>query len=129
MAKKIKKLEKIEKKRRDLLYMTPSDLTAKEMYEQLNAMDYGEVDYWEALNVIEIECKDKDCIDMEQISTEFQHESDRAFIKNRKIKSIFVINVGEDKIEIAKDIFMHLISIYKGFLCSDTDDFQPFYIE
>jgi hypothetical protein len=118
------------KRNLDLLYMTPSTVSARDIVKLLeNKKDIGvSIELWDELNVLEIELPDKSTIDIEPIDIHFPDPSDVAFVKNRSIKTIFAVNLSEENLDTVKEFFNIIISQYSGFLCADTQDFSPVYI-
>lgn len=112
----------------DLFYMTPSEVTIKEMADFLKESGEVMVDYWEEMEVFEIGRTGLEPITFEKSKVEFVHPSDLAFIKNRGIKNIFVVTAEEKALEGLKDSMEKLVAQYGGFICSDSEDFKPFYM-
>lgn len=131
MAKKSsKKIEKKEKKKCfELLYMSKKEIDTRYIYDIVKEMKGIQFDYWEAVDVLEIEFSEKSSIDIEPMNYDLKHPSDIAFIKNGEIQSIFAVTTYEDILEETKEIFTKVISQTGGFLCSDSEDFKPFYVE
>lgn len=130
MAKKgSKKMEKKEvKKCFELLFMSKKEIDTRYIYNRIKEMEGILSDYWEGADVLEIEFPEKSSVDVEPISNELKHPSDIAFIKNREIQSVFAVTTYEDVLEQTKEIFTKIINETGGFLCSDSEDFKPFYI-
>jgi hypothetical protein len=128
MAKKNTKKVEDTQNYLDLLYMTPKVITAKDIKEALKEKAGILIEFWEEMNVLEIGLSDGNTIDFEAISTEFKNPSDLAFIKNRNIQTIFYIRGQENSIEEIKACFQSIINQLGGFLCTDSDDFKPFYV-
>ena len=112
----------------ELLYMSTSEITAKDVADFLKAESNIIVDLWEAMNIFEIELPNKATVDFEPVEMNFKNTSDTAFVKNREIKAIFSFYIEEEEFEQLKPYMEKLISKFGGFVCSDSEDFQPFYI-
>ena len=112
----------------ELLYMSTSEITAKDVVDFLKAESNIIVDLWEAMNIFEIELPNKATVDFEPVEMNFKNTSDTAFVKNRNIKTIFSFYIEEEEFEQLKLYMEKLISKFGGFVCSDSEDFQPFYI-
>jgi hypothetical protein len=119
--------QKIIKKYIDLFYMTPSEVTARDIAALLQENNGLSTQVWEEMNVVEIELPGDSSIDFEPIDPSFQDPSDAAFIKNRNIKTIYAITVGEEDIKLVVPYFEQLVEKYAGFVCSDSADFNPVY--
>jgi hypothetical protein len=118
---------KPEKKYIDLLYMTPSEVSARDIAEVFG--DGGEVtvQLWEEMNVLELELSNQNSIDFEPLGTSFKDPSDAAFVKNRGIKTIFAVNLCESDLKNAAPYFERLVGRFSGFMCADSEDFTPVY--
>ena len=119
---------KIVKEYFDLLYMTPSIVTAKDISELLKKENYIKVELWEDMNVLELELANNNSIDFEPLDINFKDPSDAAFVKNRNIKTIFSIQLSKDDLETMKPFFENIVSQFNGFICADSDDFKPVYV-
>lgn len=119
---------KIIKKYLELFYMTPQIVSAKDISLILKEVEHTQIELWEDMNVLELILSNGNSIDIEPIKTDFKNPSDMAFVKNRDIKTIFAVTVCEDDIEEVKDYFKVIKDKIDGFLCSDSEDFKPFYV-
>lgn len=127
--KKIKpEVKKTAKQYLDLFYMTPSEVTARELADLLQDKPEFTIELWEEMNVLEIELHNKNTVDFEPVALPFQDPSDADFVKNRIIKTVFAINFEESDLPVVKECFETIINRYPGFLCSDSADFHPVYI-
>lgn len=128
MAGKNKKAaSKAVKKYIDLLYMTPSEIKAKDIVTILQGETEIKTQLWEEMNVLELELANSNSMDLEPVEPDFKDPSDSAFVKNRNIKTIFAIQLCEEDLNTAVDVFEKIIAHYSGFLCADTIDFSPVY--
>lgn len=128
MAKITKKNGKKEeaKKIYELFYMTPNTPTCGQIKDLLEGGS-GVVQYWEAMNILQIELPGGATVDFEPMQAEFKDPSDQSFLKNRKIATVFAVTVEEAGFEAAKGYFAKLIGEYEGFFCTDSENFQPIY--
>jgi hypothetical protein len=120
--------QKPEIKTMELLYMTPSEIRAKDIADLLQDAKGITVELWEEMNVLELELSNQNSVDFEPLDTHFSNPSDAAFIKNRGIMTIFAVSVREEDFQELKAIFEVVVLQYNGFLCSDTEDFQPVHV-
>lgn len=111
----------------DLLYMTPTEVSAREIASLLQNNQGVAVQLWEEMNVLELELSNENSVDFEPLEVNFKDPSDAAFVKNRNIKTIFAINLCEDDLKNAIPYFEQITASFSGFVCADTDDFQPVY--
>ncbi len=119
--------QKAEKKYIDLFYMTPRKVTAKEIAERLQERDNLTVELWAEMNVLELVLPNQNSIDFEPVEADFRDASDAAFIKNRNIATIFAINLCEADLTAAVPLFEQLVAACSGFVCADSEDFNPVY--
>lgn len=109
----------------DLLYMSPNEVTAKELAELLKYTEKTTIELWDEMNVLELEFPNQNTVDFEPVEVYFKDPSDAAFVKNRNIRTIFAINLAEEDLETVKALFEPVISRFSGFLCTDSSDFLP----
>lgn len=109
----------------DLFYMTPSEVEAKDIADILREHKDLVVELWPEMNVLELELPNRNTVDFEPLSVDFKDPSDHAFVKNRRIRTIFRINLAEEDLGKVKNLFEQIIEHFSGFLCTDSADFQP----
>ncbi len=128
MSHKNKKASQLPvKKYLDLFYMSPMELSAREIAFLLKDSKELSIELWEEMNILEIELPNENSLDFEPLEASFQSPSDAAFIKNRNIKTIFAINLDEADLDTAIPYFDQIVQEYSGFFCADSDDFTPVY--
>lgn len=130
MSDKNKKQEsnKSVKQYLDLYYMTPSEVQAKDIAALLSDTRNITVELWSEMNVLELELVNRNTVDFEPLSVDFKDPSDKAFVKNRNIRTIFGINLAEEDLHTVKNLFKPIIDQFSGFLCTDSIDFQPVHV-
>lgn len=111
----------------DLLYMTPNLITAKDIAKQLEQMENLKVELWGEMNILELELSNGNTVDIEPVDNNFKDSSDAAFVKNRGIQTIFAITLDNDDLTEVVGCFENIIGNLSGFLCTDSEDFTPFY--
>lgn len=112
----------------DLLYMTPSEIMARDIAKLLTDTDTFKIQLWDDMNILELELSNGNSVDFEPLEPVFQNPSDAAFIKNRNIKTIFAISMNEADLPMITAFLTHIVDKYSGFVCGDTEDFRPVYI-
>jgi hypothetical protein len=112
----------------ELFYMTPSEVTAKDIALLFKEGKGIKVELWEEMNVLELELANQNTVDFEPLDAHFKDPSDAAFIKNRNIHTLFAVSLNENDFAAVKPYFEQLIGQFKGFLCSDSADFNPVYV-
>ena len=111
----------------NLFYMTPNEVCAKEIADLFRATEGLVVELWDALNVLELELSNQNSIDFEPLEASFQDPSDSSFIKNRHIKTIFGITLCDTDLPSAIPYFEQIVTKFGGFVCTDSDNFNPFH--
>lgn len=110
----------------NLFYMTPYEVCAKDIAESFQADKGLVIELWEAMNVLELELSNQNIIDFEPVEASFRDPSDASFIKNRNIKTIFGITLCDNDLTSAIPYFKQLVDKFGGFVCTDSDNFNPF---
>lgn len=125
--KKTMKPEVAKERAYDFYLMLEQKVGANEVINALKERGLSGLDVWESMGVFNIEAQAGCDVDFEEINIEetFVNASDLSFIKNRKIQSIFAFQATDAKVELLKPYFKHMTEIFGGFVCSDSDDFQP----
>ncbi|BBF44301.1 hypothetical protein lbkm_2990 [Lachnospiraceae bacterium KM106-2] len=118
----IKKVVKME-----LLYMTPSEIGVKEMKELLETKEKVEINTWPAIEIMELTMPSGKTADFETMTDYIDHPEDLAYMQSKNVKTVYAITVEEEDFEELKPYVKALIEKYEGFLCSDSEDFQPEY--
>jgi len=111
----------------DLLYMTPSEISAKDIASLLQNNKELKVQLWEGMNVLEIELSNENSVDFEPLDISFKEPTDISFVRNRNIKTIFVVSICDSDISSMTPYFEQLVSQFNGFVCADSADFYPVY--
>ncbi|MDF2540919.1 MAG: hypothetical protein K0S47_637 [Herbinix sp.] len=112
----------------DLLYMTTAQITAKDIADYLTDAAAVEVELWEEMNVLELVLSNDGSVDFEPLALPFKDPSDTAFVKNRKIQTVFAIQCKQTDLAVVKPYFEQLIEQFSGFVCADSEDFKPVYV-
>lgn len=107
--------------------MTPNEVCAKDIAESFQEDKGLIIELWEAMNVLQLELSNQNSIDFELIEASFRDPSDASFIKNRHIKTIFGITLCDIDLTSAIPYFEQLVDKFGGFVCTDSDNFNPFH--
>ncbi|MDD3220856.1 MAG: hypothetical protein EOM34_12105 [Clostridia bacterium] len=131
MAKKIKKstIAEAQKRRKNILefyYMTPEDTDAKELTGLIKSVEEEKVDVWPALNLMEV-VLDNDSLIFQDGRECFIDPLDQEFIEKHQIKMIYAVSYEEEDSAKARRVIRDIMEVKGGFLCSDTEDFEPIY--
>ena len=105
--------------------MTPSQIRAKDIATLLENTDGITVEVWNEMDVLELEFSNANTMDFESLDLSFSDPSDLTFIKNHKIQTIFAIQLLEEDFSYVKPILEKIVVEYRGFVCADTENFQP----
>jgi hypothetical protein len=111
----------------DLLYMTPDEVSSKEIAELFQEDSGITIELWSEMNVLELVLKSNNSVDFEPLEASFKDPSDASFIKNRNIHTIFAITLCESDLESVIPYFERIVQTYSGFICADSADFNPVY--
>ncbi len=112
-----------------LLYMTPSQIRAKDIATLLQNIDGIHVEVWNEMNILELELSNANSVDFEALELSFSNPMEEAFVKDHNIQTIFSIQLREEDYPIVKPLFEKIVEEYRGFLCADTENFQPVFLE
>ena len=129
--KKIKKSTIVEAQKRkkkilEFYYMTPEKTNAKELTAFVKSVDEEKVDVWPELNLMEV-VLDSDSLIFQDGRECFVDPLDLEFIETRKIQSIYVVSYEEGDSEKACRVIKEIMEAKGGFLCSDTETFEPMF--
>ena len=107
-------------------YMTPEQTDAKEMTTLIKSVDEEKIDVWPELNLMEV-VLDSDSLIFQDGRECFVDPLDLEFLEENKIQSIYVVSYEEGDSAKAKKVIKEILKAKGGFICSDTEDFQPMY--
>ena len=107
-------------------YMTPEQTDAKELTTLIKAVDEEKIDVWPELNLMEV-VLDRDSLIFQDGRECFVDPFDLEFLEERKIQSIYVVSYEESDALKAKKVIKEILEAKGGFICSDTEDFEPMY--
>ena len=107
-------------------YMTPEQTDAKELTTLIKSVDEENIDVWPELNLMEV-VLDRDSLIFQDGRECFVDPLDLEFLEERKIQSIYVVSYEESDALKAKKVIKEILEAKGGFICSDTEDFEPMY--
>ena len=107
-------------------YMTPEQTDAKELTTLIQSVDEEKIDVWPELNLMEV-VLDRDSLIFQDGRECFVDPLDLEFLEEHKIQSIYVVSYEESDSLKARKVIKEIIEAKGGFICSDTEDFQPMY--
>lgn len=128
MAKKNNQKNKLNKTPLFLFYMVKGDVVLSDIYQVLREEKWS-LEYWKEMQVLEIILSSNNTLDLEEVDSSSWGDSDLEFQKSWQIKKIFAVTGCQEDLLEVKDCFEKIINSLGGFLCSDSDDFQPFILE
>ncbi|MDU6266352.1 MAG: hypothetical protein E6600_17805 [Anaerocolumna aminovalerica] len=112
----------------DWFYMTPSEINGKSIAQLIEEECNTSIELWEEMNILQIELSNKVTIDFEPMNLNFKDPSDMEFINSRNIHTIFSVYIASGVLEEEfKNILKVILDRWEGFLCADSQDFQPAY--
>ena len=101
-----------------------TDLPIGKLKEALSSLGYS-VQFWEEAGVIEVELGEKTSIDIEAVSADLGDEYSNAFVAAHQVNSVYYISFRQEDTEICMAVLKRLPAISGGFICADSEDFQP----
>lgn len=130
-GKKINKstIMEAQKRKKNILefyYMTPEQTDAKELTMLIHSVDEEKVDVWQELNLLEV-VLDSDSLIFQDGRECFVDPLDLQFIEEYNIKSIYVVSYEEGDSVKARQVIKEILEAKGGFICSDTEDFEPMF--
>lgn len=130
-GKKISKntIMEAQKRKKNILefyYMTPEQTDAKELTMLIHSVDEEKVDVWPELNLMEV-VLDSDSLIFQDGRECFVDPLDLEFIEERNVKSIYVVSYEEGDSVKARQVIKEILEAKGGFICSDTEDFEPMF--
>ena len=130
-GKKINKstIMEAQKRKKNILefyYMTPEQTDAKELTTLIHSVDEEKVDVWQELNLLEV-VLDSDSLIFQDGRECFVDPLDLQFIEEHHIKSIYVVSYEEGDSVKARQVIKEILEAKGGFICSDTEDFEPMF--
>ena len=118
--------QKRKKKILEFYYMTPEQTDAKELTMLIHSVDEEKVDVWTELNLMEV-VLDSDSLIFQDGRECFVDPLDLEFIEERNVKSIYVVSYEEGDSVKARQVIKEILEAKGGFICSDTEDFEPMF--
>ena len=118
-----------QKRKKNILefyYMTPEQTDAKELTMLIHSVDEEKVDVWPELNLMEV-VLDSDSLIFQDGRECFVDPLDLQFIEEHHIKSIYVVSYEEGDSVKARQVIKEILEAKGGFICSDTEDFEPMF--
>lgn len=130
-AKKIKKSMVVEAQKRkknilEFYYMTPEETDARGLMGLVKSLDEEKVDIWPELNLMEV-VLDSDSLIFQDGRECFVDPLDLEFIESHGIRTIYAVSYEEGDEAKARQVIKEIMAAAGGFLCSDTEDFEPVY--
>ena len=128
MKKKKGKPVKAMNKILEYYFMTPEDITAKELSQKIKAVEEEKIEIWPELNLMEV-VLEHDSLIFQDARECFIDPLDQEFLQQRKIKSMYQISFDERDMDGVRTVLTELMKACKGLVCSDTDAYEPIYTE
>jgi len=125
-AKKITAVKKKVKKILEFYYMSPKEMTAKEMSLCIKSMPEETIEVWTQLNLMEV-VMENDSLIFQDGRECFEDPLDLEFIEKNGIKSIYQMSYDEADQECVIKVMKEILAQMDGMVCCDTDDFEPIY--
>lgn len=117
-----KKMKKIV----EFYFMTPAQTDAKALSQCIHTVDGERVEVWRELNLMEV-VLESDSLIFQDAGECFIDPLDLEFIDSHGIKTMYQISYEAGDAAMVKNIMNEIIDAVGGFICSDTDSFEPIY--
>lgn len=110
----------------ELFYMQTGEMTIAEFAEILKADCGQKIELWEEMGVMEWITEAGHSIDIERMSMEdFSAEEDQGFLSAYQVQQIYAVTGIDTDLPLIEKCFVKVAAKGGGFLCYDTEDFQP----
>lgn len=106
--------------------MTPAETDARELMGLVKSVDEEKVDIWPELNLMEV-VLDSDSLIFQDGRECFIDPLDLEFIQIHGIHTIYAVSYEEGDEAKARQVIKEIMTDKGGFLCSDTEDFEPIF--
>ena len=118
--------KKAEKKILEFYYFTSEEISARDIFSCLET-DFGEaIDIWPELDLAEL-MLENDSLIFQNAQPCFEDPLDEKWFEENDIKTKYQISFDEKDISQVCRAMSIIMGRYGGLICSDTDDFQPFF--
>lgn len=109
-----------------LIYMSPQDITARDIHDYFVKKGIQEVHLWEELNILQLELVNQNTVEFEPLQP-FKDQKDLEFLEKENIKTLFALTIEESDFKEMKDHMIGLLEELEGFIVTDSEDFSPIY--
>lgn len=111
----------------DMYVMLSKEVSATNIIDALKERGLTGLDVWEAMGVFSLEASEGNAVEFEEVDREetFVDPSDLSFMKNRQIQSVYAFRATEAQMAGLLPYFKAMTEVFGGFVCSDSEDFQP----
>lgn len=124
---KIKAVTKAKKKTiLEYYYMIPGKTDAKAISLTIESVPEDKIEVWPQLNLMEV-MMTADSLIFQDAMECFEDPLDLEYIKAHEIGTIYQISYDTEDEALVKTVMKEIIEKNGGFICSDTDDFEPTY--
>lgn len=121
-----KKVSKPVKHILEFYYMTPQETDAKDMSFAITCVPEEQIEVWRELNLMEV-VLEHDSLIFQDARECFIDPLDLEFIQKHKIISMYEISFDAVDKEKVAEVLKELLAKKGGFICSDTEDFEPIF--
>jgi len=122
-SKKIKSRARI-KKILEFYYMTNQEVMVKDLAAAIKSVESDKIEIWSELDLMEV-ILDDDSLIFQNAEECFIDPLDLQFFEAYQIKKKYQISFSDADGVKAKQVLEELMADKGGFVCSDTEDFQP----
>ena len=118
--------EKKPKKIVEYYYMTPTETNAKDLSLCVKAVPEDQVEVWTELNLMEV-VMTSDSLIFQDAAECFIDPLDLEFLEQNQIKTKYQISFEVEDRGLVHRVMKEILEAKGGFVCSDTEDFQPIF--
>lgn len=119
----------VKAKRKEILefyYMTPQKTDAKDISLCIETIPQEKIEVWRELNLLEI-VMTADSLIFQDAKECFEDPLDLEYIREHHIETIYQISYDKEDSDLVKKVMKEILEKKGGFICSDTEDFEPTY--
>ena len=121
-----KPLAKPRGEMKTLYYLTPEEVTAKDLSLAIHSVAADHIEVWRELNIMEV-VLENDSLVFEDATSVWEDADDLLFLSRHHIKSSFYTDYSSLDEQAVQAVYTELLAAFGGMLCSETEDFRPIY--
>ena len=104
--------------------MVQEEVTVTEL-QSVMTKNLLETEIWKDAGILEVILKEKCSLDLETCPLDLEDDYSNEFLAEHKIHSLFYASFPDEAYEEARTALRHILKVYGGIVCGDTEDFMP----